>query len=702
MVENLHGRSVADPYRWLEDAADPATQAWTAAQDELWSAWRAGTADLLTDGPFATDRLTARLHELLGAGFVSPPVWRGDRRFFTRRSGDQEHPVVVVADDTEGAGGADERVIVDPVALDATGATTLDAWQPSKEGDLVAYQVSTGGTEESVLRVLDVATGDDVDGPIDRARYSPVAWLPGGESFYYVRRLDPALVPPDEQQYHRRVWWHRLGTDPAEDVEVFGADQAMTTYFGAQVSRDGRWLIVSASEGTAPRTDVWIADLEASSPRAPVFREVAVGLDAEVGAWVGRDGRLYVHTDLDAPRGRLAWADPTEPTLWHPLLAEDPEAVLEDVALIDGGGDEREPTALLASWRRHAVSEITVHDPRTGARTGTVDLPGMGSVGGLVTRPEGGGEVWFSYTDHTTVPTVFRWVEGATTVWATPPGTLATLPEVEVHRLESVSADGTVVRAFVVAPAGLRGPDGPTHPVPTVLYGYGGFQISLDPAYSATTLAWVEAGGAYVVANLRGGGEEGETWHRDGMRGDKQHVFDDLHAVASTLIDQGWTTPAQLAVWGGSNGGLLVGATITQRPDLYAAAVCSAPLLDMVRYQRFGLGVTWTEEYGDADVPEELDWLLAYSPYHRVSAGTAYPAVLFTVFEGDTRVDPLHARKMAAALQAATTRPLAEAPVLLRLERDVGHGGRALSRSITLIVEQLQHVARQSGAGGRP
>ena len=700
LVEDLHGRLVADPYRWLEDAGAPQTQAWSAAQDELWQAWHDDAEARLAGTPFATATLTARLHELLGAGFVSAPAWRGDRRFFTRRTGDQEHPVVVVAD------GGTERVLIDPVALDPQGTTTLDAWQPSKEGELVAYQVSTGGTEESVLRVLDVATGQDVDGPIDRARYSPVAWLPGGGSFYYVRRLDPATLPADEHQYHRRVWWHRLGTDPAQDVEVFGAGLDMTNYYGVQVSRDGRWLVVSASAGTAPRTDVWIADLAASSPGAPVLAEVAVGLDAEVGAWVARDGRLYVHTDLHAPRGRLAWADPATPRDWHPLLDEDPEAVLTDVALLDDpgrpGGDPATPTTLLASWRRHAVSEITTHDPATGARTGTVALPGLGSVGGLVTRPEGGPEVWFTYTDHTTVPTVYRWTPDGTppAVWATPPGAVAQLPEVVVHRLETTSADGTTVRAFVVAPASLVGPTGPTRPAPAVLYGYGGFQISLDPGFSATTLAWVEAGGLYVVANLRGGGEEGEQWHRDGMRANKQHVFDDLHAVAQTLITDGWTTPGQLAVWGGSNGGLLVGATITQRPDLYAAAVCSAPLLDMVRYQRFGLGVTWTEEYGDADVPAELDWLLAYSPYHKVTAGTAYPATLFTVFEGDTRVDPLHARKTAAALQAATTRTPADAPVLVRRETGVGHGGRALSRSVALTVDQLQLVADRTGAAG--
>ncbi len=693
---------MADPYRWLEDADSPQTEAWSAAQDALYDAERAATAATADGGGFGTDRLAGRLRELMGAGFVGAPAWRGDRRFSGRRAGDQEHAVVVVAD----ADGHDERVLIDPVAIDPAGTTTLDAWQPSKEGSLLAYQLSTGGTEESVLRVMDVETGEVVDGPIDRARYSPVAWLPGGDAFYYVRRLAPEGLPEDQRQYHRRVWLHRLGTPADQDVEVFGAGLDFTNYYGVSVSRDGRWLIVSASAGTAPRNDVWIADLAASAADAPAFVEVVVGLDAQSGAWVARDGRLYVHTDLDAPRGRLCVTSPETPGVdtWRTLLAQDDEAVLEGVAFTDAGGaptDRLDPTLLVASWRRHAVSEVTLHDPVSGAATGEVPLPGLGSVSGLVTRPEGGPDVWFSYTDHVTVPSVHRFdaTTRSVTLWAAPPGVVAEVAPVRVHRLAATSPDGATVRAFVVARADLLDDEGrPLAPAPTILYGYGGFQISLDPAYSATTLAWVEAGGVYVVANLRGGGEEGEDWHRAGMRGAKQHVFDDFHAVAERLVADGWTTSAQLACWGGSNGGLLVGAALTQRPDLFAAGVCSAPLLDMVRYQRFGLGVTWTQEYGDADVPEELAWLLAYSPYHRVVEGTAYPATLFTVFEGDTRVDPLHARKLAAAMQHATSARLDDAPVLVRREVGVGHSSRALSRTVAMVTEQLQFVARHTGA----
>ncbi len=698
LVDVLHGRSVADPYRWLEDAADPRTEAWSQGQDDLF-------AEAVATWP-GRDRAAARIRDLLGAGVVGVPIWRGERRFFVRRRGDQEHAVLHVAA-PDGAGGVRERTLIDPMELDPSGTTTLDAWQPSKEGHLLAYQLSAGGTEESVLRVMDVATGEDVDGPIDRARYSPVAWVPGGEAFYYVRRLDPAGLPEGEEQYHRRVWLHRLGQPAESDVEIFGAGLDIRSYYGVSVSLDGRWLIVSASTGTAPRNDVWIASLEGGGHAAPDLRDLAVGYDANIGAHVGRDGRLYVATDLDAPRGRLAVTTPADPgpETWKDLLPQDPEAVLEDYALLDGPALGDAPV-LLASWTRHAVSEVTAHDLVTGAPRGPVPLPGVGSIGGLIARPEGGHEAWFSYTDHTTVPHVYRVdaralpgssspaADGAVSLEASPPGVVA-VPDVVTRQITYTSRDGTAVRMFVIAPAGAVGPDGtPSAPRPTVLYGYGGFGVSLTPGYSASILAWVEAGGVYAVANLRGGSEEGESWHRDGMLGAKQHVFDDFHCAAERLVADGWTTADRLAISGGSNGGLLVGVALTQRPDLYAAVVCSAPLLDMVRYEQFGLGATWNVEYGTAEDPEQLDWLLAYSPYHHVRDGVAYPAVLFTVFDGDTRVDPLHARKMCAALQHATS---SDRPVLLRRERDVGHGARALSRTVDLAADTLAFTARWTG-----
>ncbi|WP_166356128.1 prolyl oligopeptidase family serine peptidase [Phytoactinopolyspora limicola] len=682
-VDVLHGRSVPDPFRALEDPDADTTRSWADAQDTLFRSHRARWA--------TRNRFTERLTDLLRSGAVGAPVWRGGRFFWTRRSPDQEHAVLLTAG-PEGA----EEVLIDPMVVDPAGTTTLDTWQPSKEGDLLAYQLSEGGREESAVLVMDVATGEIVDGPIDRARYSPIGWLPGGKAFYYVRRLPPDAVPDGEGQYHRRVYLHRVGSDPADDVEIFGAGLDKTNYYSASVSRDGRWLVVAAAQGTAPRNDVWMADLHTSEPDAPDLQAVAVGLDAKVYPQVGRDGRLYVFTDLDAPRRRLAVVDPTapEPQNWQDLLPEDDTAVLDDYAILDG--PELDRPVLLAARTRHAISEVSVHDLTTGEHLHTVPLPGLGSIGGLSERPEGGHECWFGYTDHTTPGLVLRYdaTDQTVTTWATSPGSVD-LPAVRSEQVTYRSADGTAVRMVIVAPD-----DGAPGPRPAVLYGYGGFNIALTPAYSASILAWVEAGGIWAVAGLRGGSEEGEQWHRGGMRENKQNVFDDFHAAADYLVEQGWTTPDQLGISGGSNGGLLVGAALTQRPDTYRAVVCSAPLLDMVRYEQFGLGATWNDEYGTADHPDELDWLLGYSPYHHVHDDVTYPAVLFTVFDGDTRVDPLHARKMAAALQRATNAPVDDRPVLLRAEREVGHGARAVSRTVDLSADQLSFLAHQLGLEG--
>ncbi|MFC5380298.1 prolyl oligopeptidase family serine peptidase [Aquipuribacter nitratireducens] len=712
VVDDLHGRHVPDPYRWLEDAAAEDTQAWSAAQDRLFAAHAATWA--------GRDGVRADLERLLATGSVGVAARRrgpdgGTREVLTRREPEQEHAVVIVRDRSVDGTVRSERVLVDPVLRDPSGTTTLDAWSLSREGDLLAYQLSEGGSEESVLRVLDVATGEDVDGPLDRARYSPVAWLPRADGdparFFYVRRLPPHLLPEDERQYHRRVYLRTVGSASTDDVEVFGEGLDLRNYYGVGMSHDGRWLTVSAATGTAPRTDVWLADLAApgASPAAPPWRAVAVGLDAEHSVWVGRDDRLYVHTDLDAPRGRLCVADPAEPTPgnWADLVPEDPEAVLADVAVLDHPALP-EPR-LLVSRTRHAVAELAVHRLLDGRHVADVPLPGLGATGGLVTALEDRDAAWFTFTDHTHPGRVLR-LDGhdlSLATWETPPGEPPPGPDVLARRLEVTSADGTTVRVTVLARADALDADGrPRSPAPAVLYGYGGFGISMTPGYSASTLAWVRAGGVWAVANLRGGGEEGEQWHRAGYRDRKQRVFEDFEAAAAALVAGGWTTRDRLGIQGGSNGGLLVGAAVTRRPQDYAAVVCSAPLLDMVRYERHGLGVTWNDEYGTADDPEELGWLLGYSPYHRAveayGAGVDYPPTLFTVFDGDSRVDPLHARKTCAAMQAATVGSPEARPVLLRREKDVGHGARSVSRTVGLATDTLLFLGHHLGLPWQP
>jgi prolyl oligopeptidase len=680
LVEDLHGHPVADPYRWLEDDADPRTQAWSEAQDIL-------AGELLSTLPRRRD-FAGRLEELVHAGAVGVPVWRGGRAFSTRRDPGQEHAVLRVreADGTL-------RVLVDPTVLDPAGTTTLDAWSPAWEGDRLAYQLSTGGDEESRLYVLDVTTGEVVDGPIDRCRYSPVAWLPGGEELFYVRRLAPDQVPAGEEQFHRRVWRHRVGTPADTDQLVHGEGSDPTTYFGVHTSRDGRWLVVSGAAGTAPRDDVWIVDLAGGGE----LRELQVGVDAQTAAWVARDGRLWLMSDRGTPRWRLAVADPADPATWAPeawqdVVPERPDAVLSDVALVDAPDGSLQ---VLAVHAVDATDRLSVWAGDGSGRLADVDGLGAGSISGVSSPPEVGSTAWVGYTDYATPPSVLRWDAGAPTVLASweQADVAGEVPELTVVETHATSADGTPVHLFVLSGRGT-----PDESRPTVLYGYGGFNVSVTPAYSAQALAWVAAGGVWAVANLRGGSEHGEEWHRAGMRERKQNVFDDFAAAAEHLVAEGWTTHGQLGVMGGSNGGLLVGATLTQRPELAAAVVCSAPLLDMVRYELFGLGRTWNDEYGTAEDPTELGWLLGYSPYHRVREGTAYPAVLFTTFESDTRVHPLHGRKLAAALQHATS---SEAPIVLRRETSVGHGARAVSRTVGLAADQLAFLAGHTGLAHR-
>jgi prolyl oligopeptidase len=696
LVEQVAGHRVADPYRWLEDPESDESRAWLVAQDAL-------AAEYLAALP-GRPALATRVAELTATGLVSAPVWRGERRFFLRREPGAEHAALITS-----APGEPERTLIDPAALDPSGATTLDAWAPDKEGRLLAYQISHGGDEESVLLVMDVATGEHVEGPIDRCRYTPVAWLPGGKSYYYVRRLAAGAVPAGEDQYHRRVYLHTVGMPPAADALVFGEGRDKTDYYHVSVSWDGRWLVLSAAQGTSPRNDVWLADLASCSPTEPAFRVVQEGVDARISIHVGRDGRMYVFTDAAAPRGRLAVADPGRPDRagWRDLIGEDPEAVLQDFAILDG--EHARPAVLLAAWTRHAFSEISVHDLASGERRGAITVPGPGGAGArrlgtisqITERPEGGHEAWLAYTDHSTPVTIYRYDAhtGEVAFWASAPGTVE-MPPASTQLVTYRSADGTEIRMLVISSGADQPPTAaaPAAPRPAILTGYGGFSISLlTPAFSPHALAWVEAGGVYAIAGLRGGAEEGEAWHRAGMREHKQRVFDDFHAAAAKLVGDGWTTPGQLAISGGSNGGLLVGAALTQQPDSFAAVVCSAPLLDMARYEMFGLGQLWNDEYGTAADPLELGWLLSYSPYHHVTGGVRYPAVLFTIFEGDSRVDTMHARKMCAALQHATAARLPDDPILLRRESQVGHGARAVSRSVGLSADTLAFLAYHTG-----
>ena len=661
----LHGRTVPDPYRWLEEEAAEATRRWQEAQDQLVAAHR-----LRWTG---REGMRRRLEELT-PGLISPPQVRGRRQFFHRRQPGQEHAVYWLRE-TDGS----ERALVDPSRIDPTLATVLDGASPSLKGDRLAYLLSGGGREESWLHVIDVDSGEPLEAPSLLGRGGTMVWRAGGQELFCVRRLPADRLPEGEEQFHRRVWRHVVGQDITEDEMIFGEGRDKTTYYGLQASPDGRWLVVTAALGTAPRNDVYVLDNLAGT-----WLTVQEDEDVETWAWVAADGLLYLFTNRNAPRWRLCRSEPSRPdaTQWVEVLAEE-EEVLSDLAVTDAG--------LVAVYTRDVVSQVQIHDSGTGELTGRIDLPGLG-VAGVTSPPDGAPEVWVGYTDylHPRVVLHHDLRSGRTSTWGRTPGAVEI--EARAEQIFVASQDGTRVPAFII-----DGPEDGDGQRPTILYGYGGFNVALVPEYSALFCAWVAAGGAVVVANLRGGSEYGETWHRSGMREHKQNGLDDFLAVAEELLARGLTDSAHLGIFGGSNGGLLVGAALTQRPELFRAAVCSAPLLDMIRYEQFGLGQTWNDEYGTAADPVEFEWLAAYSPYHHIEANVPYPAVLFTVFDGDTRVDPLHARKMCAALQAASSSDPEERPILIRRESDVGHGARAVSRSIDLQSDELGFLASQLG-----
>jgi prolyl oligopeptidase len=651
VVDVCHGVEVRDPYRWLEDGEADEVRRWSEAQARH-------TRAALDAIPF-TAAIRERLRVLFSIGLVSAPAIRGDRYFHQRRTGDQEQPVLYLRQGRDGA----DRVLLDPAALAEDRTSALDWYHPSDDGRLLAYGVSEGGSEKSVLRVREVDTGRDLADVIPWTRACSLEWRPDGTGFFYTRYPEPGSVPAGEENYHRRVYEHVLGRDWREDPLVFGDDRPPEDWPSVHLSPDGRWLAVSVSRGWT-RTDVYLRDLTSA---AGGFTTVIEGMDAVFGVEL-RDDRLYLQTNLDAPRGRLVAAPLARPgpESWRDVLPEGPD-VLEGTALV---GDW-----IVAVWLRDASSRVTLHGA-DGALLHEVALPVIGSVAGL-TGEWDGREAFLGFTSYAVPPTVYRLAlpDPALQLWARAPGEVDA-GRFRVRLVHFPSRDGTLVSMFLVD-ARDRPTDGRGA---ALLTGYGGFNISHTPAFGRGLILFLERGGLYAVAHLRGGGEYGEDWHRQGMLDRKQNVFDDFLAAGDFLVQEGHAARGRLAIMGGSNGGLLVGAALTQRPGLFRAVVCQVPLLDMVRYHLFRIARLWIPEYGSAEDPEAFRWLYAYSPYHHVRDGTPYPAVLLTTGESDSRVDPLHARKMAARLQAATS---SAHPILLRIEMRAGHGqGKPLSKAL--------------------
>jgi prolyl oligopeptidase len=704
VVDDYFGDKIADPYRWLEDNDSKEVEAWTVAEN-------ARTRGIL-DGDPRRNKLHARIDELLSIGFVSAPTLRTvttkgkkhTRYFFTKREGKQDQAVLLVRDAADGA----DRVLIDPLTLGGEDKTTaIDWWFVSEDGGKVAYGISASGDEMSTLHVRDVESGTDLSDAIPRTRATWIAWHPDNKRFFYVRLPEAGSVPKDEEPYHRKVFEHVMGKPWKDDALVFDPESVpngkMTDWPGPSISPNGRWLVVYVGHGPA-KSSLWLKDLKKKDAK---WIALVDGVDALYNALphvrASKDV-IYVRTNEGAPNFRIFEIDPNAPdrAKWKELIAET-TSPLRDFEVV---GDN-----LFLGYLDAACSRIERVD-LDGAHRASIELPEHSSA----SVPRGqwdGDEAVFEEQSFVAPPRLMR-IAGiqemlapkkvelkglptkkpktlATTTFSTIEQSLVDLSQYEVEQIHSKSKDGTQVSAFVLQKKGTPR-DGTA---PTILYGYGGFNLVQTPVFNRTVFAFLERGGIWVLSNLRGGAEYGEAWHRGGMLENKQHTFDDQIAVAEEIVARKITSPSKLAIQGGSNGGLLVAALETQRPDLFHAVVCQVPLTDMLRYQKFLLAKLWVPEYGSSDDAAQYKYLAAYSPYHHVADGVAYPATMVLTGVSDSRVHPLHARKFAARLQASTS---SDRPILLRVEDKAGHGaGKPRSKQVEELTDIYVFLFSQLG-----
>jgi prolyl oligopeptidase len=666
VTDIVHGERIVDPYRWLEEGDNAAVREWTEKQNAF-------TRSFLDAIP-GREELRNRLDSLLEIGMIGVPKPAKGKYFYTKREGKQNQPVLYVRNGLNGP----DQVLLDVNKLAADGTTALDWYYPSADGSLVAYGLSTSGNEVSTLRIRDVATGQDLDDVIERTRACSVAWLPNNSGFYYTRYPAPGSVPAGEENYHRHVYLHKLGENPSRDLKIFGNGRSKEDWPHLQISPDGRWLAVTVQQGWA-KTEVFIAD---TSKMPHQFRTLMDKVPAIYQVDLNND-TVFIRTNERAPRYKLfaASLNKLDRPAWREVLAEGPD-VLEQVSIV---GD-----TLATVFMQNASSRLRIHD-FTGTLVKDLPLPMLGTVTGLGSETMGN-ELFYGFQSFTMPTQIFHVAMPSlkTTEWNSIKSDID-FSNYQVEQVTFKSKDGTPVTMFLASKKGLAR-DGQN---PTLLYGYGGFNVNQTPTFSAARFAFLERGGVLAIANLRGGGEYGEAWHQAGMLNKKQNVFDDFIAAAEWLIHEKITSSDRLAIQGGSNGGLLVGAVLTQRPELFRAVVCAVPLLDMVRYHKFLIARLWIPEYGSAELPDQFKWLYAYSPYHRVRDGQKYPATLITTAESDSRVDPLHARKMAARLQAANS---SEHPILVRIETKAGHGaGKPRSKQLDEITDIYSFLFSQLG-----
>jgi prolyl oligopeptidase len=666
-VEILHGVAVPDPYRWLEDPDSPDTRAWVDAQNALTRA--------TLDGP-ARDALVRELTALFDYPRTSAVVRRGGWYFVTHNPGSLNQPQLLVRD-----AAGQSKVLLDPNGLSADGTTALTAVSPSPDGTLVAYALSEHGSDRQVIRVRDTRTGADRDDELRHVKFASIAWPPDASGFYYLRFPDAGSVPPEDAQYFGRIYFHRLGDPQGADRLVFETPDQKEVVPMVHVTADGRWAVMVAQRGASDDSEIHLADRAAGGALRPLF----TGFDAAYDFIEGAAGRLFFRTTKEAPRGRIVSVDPDDPASGLRDVVVESADRLSSAVMARG--------ALVATYLRNASDRLLLFG-LDGSLEGEIPLPGLGSIVAIDAAPDDD-EVRFVFTSFTQPPTgyTFRLKAEATEVFMQSRSfRLQAEEDYATTQVWYPSKDGTRVSMFLVHRQGLAR-DGNR---PVLLSGYGGFNISRTPAFDPGNFPFLDRGGIFALANLRGGGEYGEAWHRAGMLAQKQNVFDDFIAAAEFLIAGGYTAPGRVAIEGGSNGGLLVGAVMTQRPELFGAVVCRVPVADMLRYHLFTVGRFWIPEYGSADDPSQFPFLLRYSPYHNVRPGVRYPPTLVMTADTDDRVDPGMAKKFAARLQAAG----GGGPILIRVETKAGHGaGKPLAKVIEEEADILAFLALQHGGG---
>jgi prolyl oligopeptidase len=654
VVDDYHGTKVPDPYRPLEDPDAPATRAWIAAENQLTERW-------LSSIPQRA-KLRERLTRLWNYERYSPPVREGGLYFFEKNDGLQNQAVLCVLPKLDGT----PRVLLDPNTLSKDGTVALAGYAVSHDGKHLAYGLATAGSDWNEWHVLSVGTGTETGDVLKWVKFSGAAWSADGKGFYYARYDAPApgreLAAVNKNQ---KLFYHRLGTAQAEDPLVYQRPDDPELGFGAAVSDDGRYLVLTVWKGTDTRNRIYVRDLELTD--AP-FVKLFDDFDARYEVVDNVGTLFYVSTDKDAPRGRVVTVDLST---FEKALAADPTAkpVLTDV--IPQSSDVITAVGMIADrlvvrYMVDAAEEARIFT-LAGKPEEQIALPTLGLLGGF-TGKRTDTETFYAFTSFTYPTTVFRYdfAAGRSTVFRKPAVDFDPAAY-ETTRVFYASKDGTRVPMFLVRRSGMK-PDGRN---PTWLYGYGGFDVPLGPSFSPARIAWLECGGLYAQASIRGGSEYGEEWHKAGMLGKKQNVFDDFIAAAEWLVKSRWTSPAHLGIVGGSNGGLLVGAVLNQRPDLFGAAVPEVGVMDMLRFNKFTIGWAWVSDYGSPDDPKAFQWIYAYSPLHNIRKGASYPAVLAVTADHDDRVVPAHSFKYIAALQAAQG---GDAPILIRIETKAGHG----------------------------